>query len=251
MTKSDFFQRLASVGLASTISTLTIIWTILTPGIESTVQAATYIEESGDGNLIPGDGPVNIPTFHKIEGILNNGGDIDLYQLQLDLDANVTVESFVVQQLISTSPIFPSTATLESSGLQPIFSFPDVSGTATLTPSLNFFLFDKNGKGLGTGFSKLSFSGVKDEIFYLGINGSVALNTSGDPILDPSVPDFIGTGSLTSWQDPGLATQAIINYQVSLTATSVPETSSTLSFLALATLGAASTLKRKLKPSKK
>jgi hypothetical protein len=54
MSKSNLFQKLSSVGLASTISILTIIGTILTPGIESMAQAATYIGEIGAGNLIPG-----------------------------------------------------------------------------------------------------------------------------------------------------------------------------------------------------
>ncbi|UKO97208.1 hypothetical protein [Nostoc sp. UHCC 0870] len=212
MSKSNLFQKLSSVGLASTISTLTIIGTILTPGIESMAQAATYIGEIGAGNLIPGSGPVTIPAFNTIEGILRNGGDINLYQLQLGFDGKVDVASF--------------------------------------EPSLNLFLFDKSGQGLATGFSKLSFSGVKDDIFYLGINGSVALNASGDPILDPSVPNFIGSGTLTSWKDPGIATQALINYRISLTAKPIPETSSTLSLFALGTLGVGSTLKSKLKSCK-
>jgi hypothetical protein len=229
MSKSNLFQKLSSVGLASTISTLTIIGTILTPGIESMAQAATYIGEIGAGNLIPGSGPVTIPPFNTIEGILRNGGDINLYQLQLGFDGKVYVESFVVQES---------------------FNSVDFSSNVIKEPSLNLFLFDKSGQGLATGFSKLSFSGVKDDIFYLGINGSVALNASGDPILDPSVPDFIGSGTLTSWKDPGIATQALINYQISLTAKPIPETSSTLSLFALATLGVGSTLKSKLKSCK-
>ena len=40
------------------------------------------------------------------------------------------------------------------------------------------------------------------------------------------------------------------NFQFQVISTSVPEPTSTLGFLALGTLGAASTLKRKLKPSK-
>jgi hypothetical protein len=40
------------------------------------------------------------------------------------------------------------------------------------------------------------------------------------------------------------------NFQFQVISTSVPEPTSTLSLLALGTLGAASTLKRKLKPSK-
>jgi hypothetical protein len=145
MKKSNLFEQLSSLRVASTISTLTIIGTILTPGIESMAQAATYIGEIGAGNLIPGSGTVTIPNFNTIEGILTNGGDINLYELQLAFDGKVYVESFVVQES---------------------FNFVDFSTNVIKEPSLNLFLFDKSGQGLATGFSKLSFSGVKDDIFY-------------------------------------------------------------------------------------
>ncbi|MCG6135129.1 MAG: hypothetical protein MET45_10760 [Nostoc sp. LLA-1] len=220
---------------------LTILGAILMPGIEA--KAQTFIGGSdiifidpienpdfflppigNPRNLPPGIASVRIPPTKKIEGTLFNSGDINLYELQLGFDGKLTVESFDVGQIID-------------------FSNPSI--TETLTPSFNLFLFDQDGQGLATAFSKLNFSGVKDEIFYLAINGTVALNESEEPILDPFRPNFIGSGSLASWQNPGGVLQALRNYQISFTATPVPETSSTLSFLALAILGVASSLKSK------
>ena len=208
MSQSYLLQKLASVGVASTISAFTIIGTVLTPGMEDTAQAATFTEIGEAGELIPdAQGPVIIPQFDTIEGIFPSTIDIDLYQLQLDFDADVTI---------------------------------GFGG--------DLFLFDEIGRGLGTGSNELSFSGVAGEIFYLGVNGSVALNANADPILDPSMPGFVGPGTLASWENR-IGLPVVLPYQVSLTATSasVPEPASTLSFIALGTLGAGSTLLRKKK----
>ena len=213
MNQSHLLQKLASVGVVSTISAVITTGIILTLEIENKAQAATFTEIGLDaGELIPdAQGSVIIPLFDTIEGELLDTGDIDLYQLRLDFDADVTI---------------------------------GFGG--------DLFLFDEIGRGLGTGSNELRFSGVAGEIFYLGVNGTVALNANGEPILDPSIPDFVGSGILTSWVDSGIVLPVVIPYQVSLTATSstVPESSFTLALLALSTLGVALNLKRKLKPSK-
>lgn len=195
----------------------TIIGILLTSGIGSTVRAATFTEVDDAGELIPdAQGPVTIPQFDTIEGTLIDGGEIDLYQLQLDFDGNFTIVSL------------------------------DLADLGQL------FLFDEMGRGLGTGLNELSFSGVAGEIFYLGINGVVALNELGLPILDPSMPDFIGSGFLTSWEGLMVVPPAIFPYEISLipTSQSVPDPHSSLALLTFGTLGLGSTLKHKLKLSK-
>ncbi len=213
MNQSHLLQKLASIGIVSTISAVITTGIILTLEIENKAQAATFTEIGLDaGELIPqAQGPVTIPLFDTIEGSLLDTGDIDLYELRLDFDADVTI---------------------------------DLGG--------DLFLFDEIGRGLRTGSNQLSFSGVAGEIFYLGVNGTVALNANGETILDPSIPDFVGSGTLTSWVNPGIVLPVITPYQVSVTATSstVPESSSNLALLALSTLGVALNLKRKLRLSK-
>ena len=217
MNKYNLLQKVDFLGLASKLSAVSIIVTVLMPGRESTAQAATFTEIGDAGELISdAQGPVIIPTFDTfdtIEGTFLDTGDIDLYQLQLGFDADVTITSF----------------------------------------GEDLFLFDQIGRGLGTASNELSFSGVAGEIFYLGVNGTVALNEIGGTILDPSTPSFIGLGTLTSWEDPGIVLPVVLPYQVSLAATPpppIPEPRTTLSLLALGTLGAGSTLKHKLKLSK-
>lgn len=208
MIQSYFVKKLVVAGVASTLSAVSIIGTVLIPEIESTAQAATFTEIGFDtGELIPdSQGPVIIPTFDIIEGTLFNGGDIDLYQLQLSFDADVIVSSD--EDLISSNQLF---------------------------------LFNQIGEGLGTALNELSFSGLEGEIFYLGINGTVALNETGETILDPSIPSFVGSGILTSWEDPGDVAQVVIPYQVSLRATpsgsSIPEPSTILGLFAVSGLG--------------
>ncbi len=213
MIQPHFLEKLVVAGAASTLSAVSIVATVLMPGIESTAQAATFTEIGDAGDLIPdAQGPVIIPTFDTIEGTLVSTGDIDLYQLQLGFDADVTIAS---------------------------------SGEDLFLEDL--FLFDQIGQGLGTALNELSFSGLEGEIFYLGVNGTVALNEIGETILDPSTPSFVGSGTLTSWESPGLVLPVEIPYQVSLRATpsgpSIPEPGTILGLLAVGGLGLG--LKRK------
>lgn len=250
-------KTISLTGVVASTTTLTVIGIIQIPGIDSTAQAQVFClignTLSNCTPTLPGGipaipaipttplplpcygtcplpklppfnkpliadatGPITITGNNKIVNNLSSGSDIDLYKLQLDFDANVTVES---------------------------------------TGIFSLFLFNTTGGGLKTGSSKLIFSGVKNDIFYLGINGGIIpLNGSEESLLDPSKPGVIGSGILSGWQNlAGVSyLQAVFDYEISVTATpkSVPESNSPLNLLALGALGAASTLKRQLKPSK-
>ncbi len=213
MSQFHFLQKLSSLTITTAISAISTMAILFTPALGNSALAVTFTEAGEVGELIPdSQGPVLIPPITTIEGSLIDGGDIDLYELELAFDADVTIDA------------------------------DDFLGA-------NLFLFDEIGQGLQTSFDELSFSGEAGDTFFLGINGTVALNAHGEPILDPSNPDFIGSGTLTSWVDPGIVVTVIIPYEVSITATPqiVPETSTILSLVTFGLLGIASTSYKKVK----
>ena len=268
MSQFHLSQRLPLIGVVRTISVLTIIGTVLTPGVEDRVQASTFTEIFDTGALIENaQGPVTIPSNNKIRGEFGFT-DIDLYQLLLESDSALKVSiglenpgpipGPIVPGPVVPGPVvpFPIPGLDVPISLSPLAPAPDsldlIEIPIPLPPPVSerkLFLFDRIGRGLGSDLDKLSFIGKPGEIYYLGVNGTVPLDQKGKEIFDAVTNSPIrGRGVLTSWVDPGIGIGIARVYEVSLTSTpvTVPDSSLTMGLITLGILGAVSHCQRKL-----
>jgi hypothetical protein len=117
--------------------------------------------------------------------------------------------------------------------------------------SLDEFAFPSAVKGFGFDFSKEDAGGFSDKTFWVSGSGTFGLYTLPG---DVGTPGFFGVVAdandplIQNFQILGLGEIGSLGVDNVSFAKPVPEPTSTLSLLALGTLGAASTLKRKLKP---
>jgi hypothetical protein len=131
----------------------------------------------------------------------------------------------------STGTLLGSATIQTNSPLTGSFRYAAITPVA-LTSGLTYFLGSEVYEPFSDGYTTVASSIVTaPEITFLG----TAVNNSAGGFSFPS-----NTGSGNGRFGP--------NFQFQVISTSVPEPTSTLGFLALGTLGAASTLKRKLKP---
>ena len=254
MSQIHLSQRLPLIGIVKTISVLTIIGTILTPGVEDTAQASTFREAFFDTGALIGEaqGPVRIPLIDKIRGEFSPT-DIDLYQLQIESDSALNV-NIRLKNLANGSGPLPGLDILRSISPLASDSFAlDLIDLPTVVPppisERKLFLFDQIGKGLASDLDQLSFIGQPGEIFYLGVNGTIPLDENGAEIFDAATNSPIrGRGILTSWVDPGIGIGIAQVYEVSLTTTplTVPDPSFTTGLLSLGIIGAVSNCQGKL-----
>lgn len=260
MSQIHLSQRLPLIRIVRTISVLTIIGTILNPGVEDTAQASTFREVFFDTGALIGEaqGPVRIPLIDKIRGEFSPT-DIDLYQLQIESDSALNVNISLKNLANGTGPLpqplpFPGLDIPGSiSPLAPDSFALDLVDLPILVPPTiserKLFLFDQIGKGLASDLDQLSFIGQPGEIFYLGVNGTIPLDENGAEIFDAATNSPIrGRGILTSWVDPGIGIGIAQVYEVSLTTTplTVPDPSFTTGLLSLGIIGAVSNCQRKL-----
>ena len=262
MSQFHLSQRLPLIGVVRTISVLTIIGTVLTPGVEDTVQASTFTEIFDTGALIENaQGPVTIPLIDNIRGE-TSPADIDLYQLLLESDSALKV-SISLKNQPGPGPLpgplpeplpFPISGLDVPTSLSPLATAPDSLDLIDLpvpppVSERKLFLFDQIGRGLASDLDQLSFIGKPGEIYYLGVNGTVPLDQKGKEIFDAVTNSPIrGRGVLTSWVDPGIGIGIARVYEVSLNSTpaTVPDSSLTMGLLTLGILGAVSRCQRKL-----
>jgi|GEM_PF-2746491 len=156
----------------------------LSLGIQGAATSATFVAE---GENAPGDlmstaaGTVD-SQYDKIQGTLLDGGDIHLYQLQMDFDGTVKFD-----------------ASAES------------FGDAAL------FVFNETGEGVDSDFNSLSFDFKEDEVFYLGINvnANPPLNEEGEALLDPNFGK-VNDGTLVAWEKDDAVILPLIPYEISL-----------------------------------
>lgn len=168
--------------IALVLSSVVFILAVVTPA-----QAATFTEIDFDAGqaLSEAQGPIAISSGVEIEGSLFSPRDVDLYQLQLDLDASIKVSA------------------------------------NSETSDLNLYLFDEAGRGIKSAASKLSFSGAAGDTFYLGVNGTAALNEQEAVLLDPTRPNCVGSGTLGGWTVPDVAIQVVIPYAIAFEVQSI------------------------------
>lgn len=179
---------------------------ILSPAASLTSAAAVYNEPGFDvGESLPtAGGPVWVPDFTNIQGVSPDLNDVDLYSLSFRHAGQARL---------------------------------------TITGGHYLFLFSETGHPVMPPARTLTFHVDQGDTYYLGLSiYRAALDGSGNVLLDPDLPAFVGTGALARWEPRMSVIQIPYRYQVEV----IPEPS--LAWAAPAAAVLVSLLRRQRRP---